>query len=96
MTGTPQYVSWLGMKWRCSPNNKASRKYYFERGIRVCTRWRGSFENFLSDMPPYPGGETRWTVERIDNDGNYRPGNFEWTTQADQNGNRGPFRPRVA
>lgn len=51
----------------------------------VCDRWLRSFENFLADMGPRPDG---CTIDRIENDKNYEPGNCRWGTSEDQNNNR--------
>lgn len=67
MTGTTTYVVWQGMLSRCDNGIKN----YGERGISVCERWR-KFENFLADMGERPKG---MSLDRIDNDGNYEPGN---------------------
>lgn len=77
----PEYRVWDSMKQRCSnPNNK---KYhlYGGRGIKVVKRWL-SFENFTKDMGVRPKGAT---LDRINNDGNYEPGNCRWATYHEQN-----------
>lgn len=69
------------MRERCN-NPKAQRyNYYGARGIRVCERW-GSFELFIQDMGRRPS--PKHSIDRIDNDGNYEPGNCRWATQDQQ------------
>lgn len=80
---SPTYCSWLGMANRCSPTS-SQRADYFERGIRICDRWR-NFENFLADMGERPF-ET--TLDRVDNDRGYEPGNCRWATKTVQSTNR--------
>lgn len=78
------YKSWSGLKSRClNPSNKAF-KDYGGRGITVCERWLASFQNFLDDMGIRPEG---LTIGRIDNDGNYEPGNCRWETKKQQTNN---------
>jgi hypothetical protein len=75
------------MLQRCfNPNNKAYY-YYGERGIDVCERWQGEhgFENFYADIGDPPPG---MSLDRIDVNGNYEPGNCRWATQAEQVANR--------
>jgi hypothetical protein len=84
-------VYWLykSMKNRCEPYAKpGDRERYYERGIRVCERWRGrnGFHNFLEDMGPRP--TPKHELDRIDNNGDYTPENCRWTTHDVQTANK--------
>jgi hypothetical protein len=80
-----EYSSWVNMRARCLNPRSKSFKYYGGRGITVCRRWHWSFPNFLKDMGPRPESTT---LDRINNDGNYEPGNCRWATAKQQQSNK--------
>lgn len=74
------YTSWSNMIQRCTNPKHKDYHYYGGRGISVCKRWR-VFKNFLEDMGNRPPG---LSIERINNNSGYRPGNCKWATQYEQ------------
>lgn len=83
---TPEYTAWKNMIRRCSCPTAQAYPFYGGRGIKVCEAWADSFEAFIADMGPRPSADH--SIERLDNDGNYEPGNCVWATQEEQNRNR--------
>lgn len=77
------------MRKRCRNPNDKGYKNYGGRGIRVCERWDRSFSAFMEDMGPRPGTADReYSIERLDNDKGYEPGNCIWVPLPDQATNR--------
>jgi hypothetical protein len=85
--GTPLYRVWHGMISRCQDERATAYYKYGAKGVRVCARWRASFEHFLADMGPRPSSGhslDRWP----DPAGHYEPGNVRWATIHEQRRNR--------
>lgn len=89
MSGTPEYRSWSSMKARCTNPNAKLYHRYGGRGIVVCSEWMESFEAFFGHIGPRP---SQYSLERIDNDKGYEPGNVKWATRLEQQNNRAACR----
>jgi hypothetical protein len=84
----PEYRVWSGMKRRCYRPSEPSYTNYGGRGIRISDEWLGEhgFENFIAHVGPQP--TSAHEIDRINNDGNYEPGNVRWATRVQQSRNR--------
>jgi hypothetical protein len=83
---TPEYRAWGSMIARCYDTRSPSYSDYGGRGVTVCDRWRDSFEAFLSDIGRRPS--PHHSVDRLNNDRGYEPGNVRWATKLEQTNNR--------
>ena len=81
-----EYKAWISMNQRCYNPGSNNYKYYGARGIKVCKKWRYNYLVFLADMGRKPS--PLYSLDRINNNGNYTPANCRWATAAEQVHNR--------
>lgn len=82
----PEYGVWCGIIKRCTDQDAEGYVNYGGRGIQMCPAWRDSFETFFADMGPRPSAAH--SIERINNERGYEPGNCKWGTRDEQNNNK--------
>jgi hypothetical protein len=82
----PLYNTWSRMLGRCYNKNDTNYSHYGGRGITVCDSWRADFNKFIEDMGPKPS--SKYTLDRIDVNGNYCKDNCRWTIQSVQLSNK--------
>ena len=81
---TPEHKAWTHAKGRCLNPKDAKYPIYGGRGIRMCEEWRSDFAAFLAYMGNRPAGKT---LDRINVNGHYEPGNCRWATPKEQAAN---------
>jgi hypothetical protein len=83
-----EYKTWGSMIQRCTNPHDSSYPRYGGRGIKVCSEWLKSYEQFRKDMGRKPKPYSFYSLDRLDNNGNYEPGNCRWATVLQQANNK--------
>jgi len=86
MVKSPEYKSWAHIIDRCTNSNNGSYDNYGGRGITICSEWRHDFEAFYAHVGPKPVGS--YSIDRINNNRGYEPGNVRWATPLQQANNK--------
>jgi len=84
----PLYTIWADIRTRCTNANRPCYKNYGGRGIKMCPTWQGpgGFLKFAADVGERPSKD--YSIDRIDNNGHYEPGNIKWSTRHEQTANQ--------
>ena len=85
-SNSKEFSAWHGMKTRCLNKKYHRYKDHGGRGITICSEWINSYEKFLSHVGRAPS--KNHSIDRINNEGNYEPGNVKWSTPKEQANNR--------
>lgn len=89
MSHSEIYAEYNNMKKRCYDEHSHNYKYYGGRGIKVCDRWLDDIHNFYDDVSELPNYKKEgYTLDRINNNGDYEPNNVRWSTNKEQSNNR--------
>lgn len=83
---SPEYRAWNGITARCYNPSEPVFKHYGGRGIKVCGEWRHNFMAFYNHVGKRPS--PKHSIDRIDNNSDYRPGNVRWATYHEQMNNK--------
>lgn len=86
MARTSEYKTWATMIQRCYNPNNPEFKRYGGRGIKICAEWKNDFMAFYNHIGPKPS--KKHSIDRINNEGNYEPGNTKWSLPQEQANNR--------
>ena len=89
-TRSVEYGTWSRVKTRCYNQKSKDYKDYGGRGIKMCDSWLNSYESFLRDMGRRPKG--RYSLDRINVNGNYEPSNCRWATDKEQANNKRKYK----
>lgn len=85
-SGTKEWRAWCGIKIRTKSVDTRGSEYYLGRGIRMAPEWQDNFEEFLAHVGPAPSEDH--SIDRIDSNGHYEPGNVQWSTASEQGRNK--------
>ena len=85
LTKHPHYKKWVAMRLRCTNPKSTSYKDYGARGISICEQWLDDPVAYITYVGNLANaGADGYSIDRIDNDGNYEPGNIKWSTRSEQ------------